>query len=109
MENANILVVDDEKDICMALHIILKKEGYSVKEAYNGEQALDLIKRENFDIIMTDIKMEKIDGFEVLKQARQISPESSVVMMTAFASVVSAVEAMRAGATDYITKPFIND
>jgi DNA-binding NtrC family response regulator len=109
MDKAKILVVDDEKDICMALNIILTKEGYSVKEAYNGEQALELIKRENFDIIMTDIKMEKMDGFEVLKQARQISPESTVVMMTAFASVLSAVEAMRAGATDYITKPFIND
>jgi len=109
MDNANILVVDDEKDICMALNIILTKEGYTVKEAYNGEQALERIKRENFDIIMTDIKMEKMDGFEVLKQAQQISPETSVIMMTAFASVVSAVEAMRAGAVDYITKPFIND
>jgi DNA-binding NtrC family response regulator len=109
MEKASILVVDDEKDICMALNIILTKEGYAVKEAYNGEQAIEFVKRENFDIIMTDIKMEKMDGFEVLKQARQISPESSVVMMTAFASVVSAVEAMRAGASDYITKPFIND
>ncbi len=109
MDKKKILVVDDEKDICMALNIILTKEGYEVKEAYNGEQALDRIKQENFDIIMTDIKMEKMDGFEVLKQAQQISPETSVVMMTAFASVVSAVEAMRAGAVDYITKPFIND
>jgi len=109
MENANILVVDDEKDICLALNIILTKEGYTVKEAYNGEQAVERIKRENFDIVMTDIKMEKMDGFEVLKQAQQISPETSVIMMTAFASVVSAVEAMRAGAVDYITKPFIND
>jgi len=109
MDNANILVVDDEKDICMALNIILTKEGYTVEEAYNGEQAVDRIKKENFDIVMTDIKMEKMDGFEVLKQAQQISPETSVIMMTAFASVVSAVEAMRAGAVDYITKPFIND
>jgi len=109
MSTANILVVDDEKDICMALNIILTKEGYAVKEAYNGEQALERIKQENFDLIMTDIKMEKMDGFEVLKQAQVISPETSVVMMTAFASVVSAVEAMRAGASDYITKPFIND
>jgi DNA-binding NtrC family response regulator len=109
MAQTNILVVDDEKDICMALNIILTKEGYSVKEAYNGEQALERIRQENFDIIMTDIKMEKMDGFEVLKLAQQISPETSVVMMTAFASVGSAVEAMRAGATDYITKPFIND
>jgi DNA-binding NtrC family response regulator len=109
MQKPNILVVDDEKDICMALNILLTKEGYAVKEAYNGEQALERIKQENFDVVMTDIKMEKMDGFEVLKQAQTISPETSVIMMTAFASVGSAVEAMRAGASDYITKPFIND
>lgn len=109
MVKPNILVVDDEKDICMALKILLTKEGYDVKESFNGEQAVDLIKRENFDIVMTDIKMEKMDGFEVLKQAQTISPDSSVIMMTAFASVGSAVEAMRSGAADYITKPFIND
>lgn len=109
MGKANILIVDDEKDICMALNFLLTKEGYDVKESYNGEQALERIKRENFDVIMTDIKMGKMDGFEVLKQAQKISPETSVIMMTAFASVGSAVEAMRAGAADYITKPFIND
>ena len=109
MQKTNILVVDDEKDICKALNIILTKEGYAVREAYNGEQALDLIKADSFDIVMTDIKMEKVDGFEVLREAQKISPETSVVMMTAFASVGSAVDAMRAGATDYITKPFIND
>jgi DNA-binding NtrC family response regulator len=91
------------------LSILLTKEGYSVKEAYNGEEALELIKKENFDVVMTDIRMEKVDGFEVLKQTQKISPETSVIMMTAFASVGSAVEAMRAGAVDYITKPFIND
>ncbi len=109
MNKPSILVVDDEKDICMALNILLTKEGYKVKEAYNGEQALERIRQENFDVVMTDIKMDKLDGFEVLKQAQKISPETSVVMMTAFASVGSAVEAMRAGAADYITKPFIND
>jgi DNA-binding NtrC family response regulator len=109
MGKANILVVDDEKDICMALKFLLTKEGYDVKEAYNGEEAVESIKRENFDIIMTDIKMGKMDGFEVLKQAQTISPDTAVIMMTAFASVVSAVEAMRSGASDYITKPFIND
>jgi DNA-binding NtrC family response regulator len=109
MEKPSILVVDDEKDICLALNILLTKEGYVVKEAYNGEQAIDRIKKENFDIIMTDIKMDKMDGFEVLKQSQKICPETSVIMMTAFASVGSAVEAMRSGAVDYITKPFIND
>jgi len=109
MHRTNILVVDDEKDICKALNIILTKEGYMVTEAYNGEQAVKLIGEQSFDIVMTDIKMEKMDGFEVLRQAQQISPGTTVVMMTAFASVGSAVEAMRAGAADYITKPFIND
>lgn len=109
MGKPNILVVDDEKDICMALNILLTKEGYTVKEAYNGEEALDRLRETNYDVIMTDIRMEKMDGFEVLKQAQKISPETSVVMMTAFASVGSAVEAMRAGASDYITKPFINE
>jgi len=109
MQKPNILIIDDEKDICMVLNLLLSKEGYNVKEAYNGEDALKRIKNETFDIIMTDIRMNKIDGFEVLKQAQKISPETSVVMMTAFASVGSAVEAMRAGAADYITKPFIND
>jgi len=109
MEKPNILVVDDEKDICLALNILLTKEGYVVKEAYNGEQAVERIKKENFDIIMTDIKMEKMDGFEVLNQSQKICPDTSVIMMTAFASVGSAVEAMRSGAVDYITKPFIND
>jgi DNA-binding NtrC family response regulator len=109
MQKASILVVDDEKDICKALNFILSKEGYAVKEAYNGELAIDLIKQENFDIVMTDIKMEKMDGFEVLRETQKISPVTAVIMMTSFGSVGSAVEAMKAGATDYITKPFIND
>ncbi len=109
MQKANILVVDDEKDICMALNILLSKEGHAVKEAYNGEQALRRMQEENFDVIMTDIKMDKMDGFEVIRAAQQMCPDTPVVMMTAFASVGSAVEAMRAGASDYITKPFIND
>jgi len=109
MLKKNVLVVDDERDICKALSIILTKEGYAVTEAYSGEQAIDLVKQQTFDLVMTDIKMEKMDGFEVLRQTQQISPATTVVMMTAFASVGSAVEAMRAGAADYITKPFIND
>src|SRR5512139_16732 len=109
MDRTNILVVDDERDICKALNIILSKEGYAVTEAYNGEQAVELLRKQTFDIVMTDIKMERMDGFEVLRQCLKVSPGTSIVMMTAFASVGSAVEAMRSGAVDYITKPFIND
>src|SRR5512147_2230954 len=100
MQKSSILVVDDEKDICRALNIILSKEGYAVTEVYNGEQAVELVGKQSFDIVMTDIKMEKMDGFDVLRQVQQLSPGTSVVMMTAFASVGSAVEAMRAGAVD---------
>jgi DNA-binding NtrC family response regulator len=96
MQRPSILVVDDEKDICKALNFILSKEGYAVKEAYNGELAIDLIKQENFDIVMTDIKMEKKDGFEVLRETQKISPVTAVIMMTSFGSVGSAVEAMKA-------------
>jgi len=109
MHKKSVLVVDDERDICKALSIILTKEGYTVTEAHSGEQAMELVQRQSFDLVMTDIKMEGMDGFEVLRQTQQISPATTVVMMTAFASVGSAVEAMRAGAADYITKPFIND
>jgi DNA-binding NtrC family response regulator len=109
MLKRSILVVDDERDICRALNIILTKEGYAVTEAHSGEQAIDLVRQQSFDLVMTDIKMERMDGFEVLRQVQQISPATTIIMMTAFASVGSAVEAMRAGAADYITKPFIND
>ncbi len=108
MQRTNILVVDDEKDICRALNLILSKEGYAVTEAYNGEQAFELIGKQDYDIVLTDIKMEKMDGLELLKRTKEASPSTSVVMMTAFGSEALAVEAMRAGAEDYLKKPFTN-
>ncbi|MDA8100098.1 MAG: sigma-54 dependent transcriptional regulator [Nitrospiraceae bacterium] len=108
MQPTNILVVDDEKDICMALNLILSKEGYAVTEAYNGEEAFGLIRDREFDVLLTDIKMEKMDGLQLLKLTKETSPRTSVVMMTAFGSEALAVEAMRAGAEDYLKKPFTN-
>ena len=108
MQRTNILVVDDEKDICRALNLILSKEGYVVAEAYNGEEAFELIQRQAFDIVLTDIKMDRMDGLELLKRTKEASPSTSVVMMTAFGSEALAVEAMRAGAEDYLKKPFTN-
>ncbi len=108
MQRTNILVVDDEKDICRALNLILSKEGYAVTEAHNGEEAFALIQRQAFDIVLTDIKMERMDGLELLKRTKEASPRTSVVMMTAFGSEALAVEAMRAGAEDYLKKPFTN-
>ncbi len=104
-----ILVVDDERDICRALEFLLSREGYKVATAYSGQDALKKIETEEFDLVMTDLKMEGITGMEVLEKATVMRPNLIVVIMTAFASVESAVEAMKKGAGDYIVKPFINE
>ncbi|HEY5649571.1 MAG TPA: response regulator, partial [Nitrospiria bacterium] len=101
-----ILVVDDEKSMREFLSIMLGKEGFSVKEAGDGEAALDLIKREKFDLVLTDIKMPRGNGMDVLKAVKEASPETIVLMITAFASTETAIEAMKEGAYDYLTKPF---
>ncbi len=104
-----ILIVDDERDICMALEFILKRQGYDVKSAYTGENAIEIIRKDNFDIVITDLKMGKSDGIEVLKKTKEVSPDTSVIIITAFGSIESAVEAMKSGANDYIIKPFYNE
>jgi DNA-binding NtrC family response regulator len=104
-----LLVVDDERDICRALELLLSKEGYKVKTVYSGQDALRKIEEEEFDLVITDLKMEGIDGMQVLERALTINPNLIIIIMTAFASVESAVEAMKKGASDYIVKPFINE
>ncbi|WKZ68909.1 MAG: sigma-54 dependent transcriptional regulator [Melioribacteraceae bacterium] len=102
---ARILVVDDERSIRDSLNMILTDEGYEVKSAADGEEALKFISEENFDIIISDIKMPNIDGIELLNKASKISPSTFFVIMTAYASVNTAVEALRHGAFDYLIKP----
>ena len=109
VDTNRILVVDDERDICKALEFLLSREGYKVAAAGSGEEALKKIEAEDFDLVITDLKMEGIDGMEVLERALVINPNLIVVIMTAFASVESAVKAMKKGASDYIVKPFINE
>jgi DNA-binding NtrC family response regulator len=104
-----ILIVDDEPDICKALEFLLMREGYDVTSVNSGEDAIERIKKENFEVMLSDIKMGKVDGMAVLEKTKEISPDTPVVMMTAFASIESAVEAMRKGAYDYIVKPFLNE
>lgn len=104
-----ILVVDDERDICRALEFLLSREGYKVVTAYSGQDALKKIEAEEFDLVITDLKMEGITGMEVLEKAVVMRPNLIVIIMTAFGSVESAVEAMKKGAGDYIVKPFINE
>ncbi|MCX6122469.1 MAG: sigma-54 dependent transcriptional regulator [Ignavibacteriales bacterium] len=100
-----ILVVDDEQIIRESLSFILKKEGYNVEEAVNGKDALTKHEANPFDIIITDIEMPEMKGVDLLKQIRQRTPQTLVVIITAFGSVETAVLALREGAADYILKP----
>ena len=109
MADARILVVDDERSMREVLFSILKKEGYDVTVTDGGEAAIEAVRREAFDAIITDVRMPKVDGLQVLKAAKELSPNTVVIMITAFGSSETAVEAMKLGAYDYITKPFKYD
>lgn len=101
----HVLVVDDE-DIARAnLEHVLRKEGYQVRGAANGLEALEEVRRWEFDLIITDLKMDKMDGLELLAQARLVSPATRVMLVTGFATVDTAVAAMRQGAVYYLAKP----
>lgn len=101
-----ILVVDDEEGMRNLLAIMLKKEGYDVTVASNGDEAIRASEKEIFDLVITDVRMPKISGMEVLRAIKEISPETIVLVMTAYSSTESVIEAMRGGAYDYVTKPF---
>jgi len=106
MAKARILVVDDEKSMRDLLSITLEKEGYDVLTAAGGEPAIEALHRESVDAVITDLRMPKVDGLQVLRVAKEISPDTAVIVITAVASTETAVEAMKLGAYDYITKPF---
>jgi len=101
-----ILVVDDEQSMREFLDIMLKKEGYKVSLASNGEEVLKYIGKDIFDLVLLDIRMPKMDGITVLRKIKSTSPETVVIMITAYASADTAIKAMKEGAYDYITKPF---
>lgn len=100
-----ILVVDDEKAIRDSLRMILEEEGYDCDTAADGEEALLKIKNSDFDIAISDIKMPKMDGITLLQETAKISPDTFFIIMTAYASVETAIEALRQGAYDYLIKP----
>ncbi len=101
-----ILVVEDEKSMREVLKILLEGENYEVVTASDGVAGLSFVEKDIFDLVITDMKMPKVDGFEVLKKIKEVSPETIVIMITAFGTTESAVEAMKLGAYDYINKPF---
>ncbi|HMO03245.1 MAG TPA: sigma-54 dependent transcriptional regulator [Kiritimatiellia bacterium] len=103
---ARILLVDDEPSILNVLSTLLKGQGHDCVPAKGGEQARELIREEQFDLMISDIRMTPIDGLELLKLAKRMRPEMVVIMLTAYGSVETAVTAMKEGAFDYVTKPF---
>lgn len=106
MSKDKILVADDEKSMREFLEIMLKKEGYKVSLASNGEEVVKMIEKDIFDLVLLDIRMPKLDGISALKKIKSVSPETVAIMITAYASADSAIQAMKEGAYDYITKPF---
>jgi DNA-binding NtrC family response regulator len=106
MKDVRILLVEDDRENCLMLKEVLGRWGYQVTEVFSGEEAVERTRQERFDIVLTDIRMGRTGGLDVLRAVRQASPRTQVIMMTGFGSVDTAVDATRAGAFDYISKPF---
>ncbi len=105
-EISRVLIVDDEATAVENLAHVCRKEGYEVTTEMTGQGALELLDKTQFDVILTDLKMENVDGMAVLQRAKSLHPETAVILITGFATLDSAVAAMKAGAFHYIAKPF---
>lgn len=101
-----ILVIDDEEHMCWALERAMRQEGYQVFTATRGQQGLELIREEAPSLVILDLKMPEMDGMEVLSRAKEMQPKLPVIILTAHGTIETAIEAMKIGAADFITKPF---
>ena len=104
--NGDILIVDDERSMREFLGIYLRREGYRIEAASGGNEAIASIKARAFDVIITDLRMPDVDGLTILAEAKRIRPDTEVIVVTAFSTTETAIAAMKAGAHDYLTKPF---
>ncbi len=102
---SSILIIDDEKAIRKTLGEILSYEGYQIDDAENGEEGLKRIKEKNYDVVLCDIKMPKVDGLEFLEKARESNPDLPIIMISGHGTIETAVEAVKKGAFDYVAKP----
>lgn len=105
-KNAKILIVDDEKIALKNLEHVMKKEGYDVTGTQSGPNALKILEKEQFDAVLTDLRMEKVDGIQILRKCRELYPYTEIIMITGYATLESAVETMKHGAFYYVAKPF---
>ncbi|MDH4222541.1 MAG: sigma-54 dependent transcriptional regulator [candidate division Zixibacteria bacterium] len=107
MEKPKIMVIDDEESMCRFMQIMLQKEGYDVSSTVSSKEALEEIKnKKDYDLVIADLMMPEMNGLELLSRAKNIQPDINFIVMTAYASVDTAIEALKKGAFDYITKPF---
>ncbi len=106
MASEKILVVDDEESMCNFLSIMLKKEGYQITTALSAKEALKKMSKDTFDVVISDLKMKEMNGLELIDEIAKMESAPYVIIMTAFATIESAIEALKKGAFDYITKPF---
>jgi len=104
-----ILVIEDKDSMQKMLTATLESEGYEVESVSDGQSGVDRARQKRFDVVLTDLKLPKMDGLGVLSEVKEIDPDTSVIMMTAYGTIETAVQAMRLGATDFLTKPFDTD
>ena len=109
MKPGKILLVDDEQIARENLAYILKKEGYDILAVESGRKALEELEKDEFDLVITDLRMPQVDGMQVVERTKQLYPETEVVVITGYATVATAVEAMQKGAYHYLAKPYQND
>jgi DNA-binding NarL/FixJ family response regulator len=105
MSNKSILLVDDEESILASIGWVLKKNNFKVTTATNGREAIDLLQANHYDLVITDLRMDDIDGVTVLNQAKRFYPDIGVIILTGYADVNSAVKTIKLGADDYLQKP----
>ena len=108
-DRARILIVDDEETMRDACRQVLAPEGFVLDEASSGDAAVEVMRRESFDLVILDLKMPRVDGMEILKRLQQENPDTAAIVITGYPSVESAVEAMKLGAADFLPKPFTPD
>jgi len=104
-----LLIVEDEDTLCKSLQRVFSKEGYEVDRADSAESAFKLLERNSYDLIITDIILPGISGIELMTKYRETNPSQKVIIITAYASLTTAVEALKAGASDFIIKPLMHD
>jgi len=104
-----VLVIDDEKVICDACHLILTENGHEVERCLTGRQGLEVLRKESYDVVLLDMKLPDIDGMEILKAFQTEKFNTCIIVMTGYSTISNAVEAMKLGAADYLTKPFTDE